>query len=328
MELNAIFETLNETIDISLSYLISSKRRTYFIYLITSVLLAYYVYQKSKIKQSFLQYLFPKNVWLGKSAFVDYGILIFNSFFKVIFIGPYLILGLYIAFYTNEFLLEKFGYTSFNLGKTETIIYYTIALTVIGDFFTYLIHLSMHKVPFFWEFRKVHHSATELNPFTQYRIHPVELLINNAKSLFVFGVLTGVFDYLSNHQVNKLLFLGVNVFGFLFMFLGANLRHSHIKLTYPTFIEKLLISPFQHQIHHSNSPDHFDKNMGSKFAVWDWIFGTLVLSKSTQNVVFGIDESYDKFSTIWGNIASPFTNIFKMIRKVLMKLNNSQKKKN
>ncbi|SEC38301.1 Sterol desaturase/sphingolipid hydroxylase, fatty acid hydroxylase superfamily [Tenacibaculum sp. MAR_2009_124] len=316
MELNTIFETLNEALEISLSYLISPKRRTYFIYLVTSALLAYYVYFRSKNKQGFLQYLFPKKVWLGKSAFVDYSMVIFNSLFKVIFIGPYLILGLYIAFYTNEFLLEKFGYATVNLGKTETIIYYTIALTVMGDFFTYLIHLLMHKIPFLWEFHKVHHSATELNPFTQYRIHPIELLINNAKSLFVFGVLTGIFDYLSNHQINKLIFLGVNVFGFVFMFLGANLRHSHIKLTYPTFIEKLLISPFQHQIHHSNSPDHFDKNMGSKLAIWDWMFGTLVLSKTTKDIEFGVEESHDKFSTFWGNLATPFINIYNSFRKL------------
>ncbi len=316
MELNAIFDTLSEAVEVSLSYLTSPNRRTYFIYLLSSAVLAYYVYYKSKNKGGFLNFLFPKKVWLGKSAFIDYAMVIFNSIFKVIFIGPYLILGLYIAFYTNEFLLEQFGYSTTNLGKTETIIYYTIALTIIGDFFTYLIHLLMHKIPFLWEFHKVHHSATELNPFTQYRIHPIELLINNAKSLLVFGVLTGIFDYLSNHQINKLVFLGVNVFGFLFMFLGANLRHSHIKLTYPNFIEKLLISPFQHQIHHSNSPEHFDKNMGSKLALWDWMFGTLVLSKSTKEIKFGIDESDSKFSTFWGNLANPFVNIYSSFRKL------------
>lgn len=322
MELNTFFNTLSEAIEVSLSYLTSPNRRTYFVYLLSSFILAYYVYYKSKNKGDFLKFLFPKNIWLGKSAFVDYAMVMFNSVFKVLFIGPYLILGLYIAFYTNEFLLEKFGYTTFNLNKTETIIYYTITLTIVGDFFTYLTHLLMHKVPFLWEFHKVHHSATELNPFTQYRIHPIELLINNAKSLLVFGVLTGIFDYLSNHQINKLVFLGVNVFGFLFMFLGANLRHSHIKLTYPSFIEKLLISPFQHQIHHSNSPEHFDKNMGSKLAIWDWMFGTLILSKSTKKIEFGIEDKHNEFTSFLGNIVSPFINIFNSIKKYLLFLNS------
>lgn len=320
MEIGPFIDAIKETLDISVSYVTSPQRRTYFIYLISSSILAYYVYYKSKNKKSFIHYLFPKKVWLSNSAFVDYSILVFNSLFKVIFIGPYLILGLYIAFYTNEFLLKEFGYTTVTLGKTETLIYYTIALTVIDDFLTYIIHLLMHKVPFLWEFHKVHHSATTLNPFTQYRIHPVELLINNAKSLLVFGVLTGVFDYLSNHQINKLLFLGVNVFGFLFMLLGANLRHSHVKLTYPGFIEKLLISPFQHQIHHSNAPEHYDKNMGSKFAIWDWLFGTLVLSKSASTIHFGIDESESKFRSFTGNLLSPFQNIFTSIKHFVKKV--------
>ncbi|MFV0248706.1 MAG: sterol desaturase family protein [Tenacibaculum sp.] len=317
MELSNILKTVNESLNLSLSYFASPERRTYFIYLISSAILAYYVYYRSKNKKNFIRYLFPKKIWLSKSAFVDYTILIFNSFFKVLFIGPYLILGLYIAFYTNEYLLNNFGFSSLNLSKTETLIYYTIALTVVGDFFTYLIHLLMHKVPFLWEFHKVHHSATTLNPFTQYRIHPVELLINNAKSLFVFGVLTGIFDYLSNHQVNKMLFLGVNVFGFIFMFLGANLRHSHVKLTYPSWLEKFFISPFQHQIHHSNSPEHFDKNLGSKLALWDWFFGTLILSKSADKISFGIDQSNTKFNSFWGNLASPFQNIYRASAKFI-----------
>ena len=93
----------------------------------------------------------------------------------------------------------------------------------------------MHKLPFLWEFHKIHHSATSLNPLTQYRIHPFELIINNIRSILIFGLVTGLFDYLSAHQIDKLVFLGVNVFHFIFLLLGANLRHSHVKLKYPKF---------------------------------------------------------------------------------------------
>ena len=175
----------------------------------------------------------------------------------------------------------------------------------------------MHKLHFLWEFHKIHHSATSLNPLTQYRIHPFELIINNIRSIIIFGLVTGLFDYLSAHQIDKLVFLGVKCISFFFLFLGANLRHSHVKLKYPKFLEYILISPFQHQIHHSNNPKHFNKNMGSKFALWDWILGTLVLSKSVGRISFGVDKDNSKFDSLFKNLFNPFKAItFSIIRKI------------
>tara|TARA_B100000508_G_scaffold141021_1_gene145169 strand:+ start:8894 stop:9424 length:531 start_codon:yes stop_codon:yes gene_type:complete len=173
----------------------------------------------------------------------------------------------------------------------------------------------MHKVPVLWEFHKVHHSATTLNPITQYRIHPVELILNNIKGILVFGITTGVFDYLSNHQIEKILFLGANVFSFVFMFWGANLRHSSVKLKYFNFLEYIFISPFQHQIHHSNKPEHYDKNIGAKLAIWDWMFGTLVRSENVDKIEYGLGEVEDKkLGNLWQNLIQPFAGVFNIVK--------------
>lgn len=308
---------LEETLTLSLSYFLNTEKRIHILYLVTSMLLAYYVYHKSRIKQSFFKYLFPKKVWASKSAFIDYFLFCFNSIVKIILIGPYIIIGFYIAFYVNEFLLQLFGFPNYSLGVTQTIILYTIALTIIGDFFTYIFHFLMHKIPFLWEFHKTHHSATSLNPITQYRIHPVELIINNIRGIIVFGLVTGVFDYLSGHSIDKLLFLGANVFHFVFLLFGANLRHSHVKLKYPKLLEYIFISPFQHQIHHSIDPKHFNKNMGSKFAVWDYIFGTLVHSESASRINFGIPKEDLNYNSFLGNLINPFVKPISKLKKYI-----------
>lgn len=169
----------------------------------------------------------------------------------------------------------------------------------------------MHKIPFLWEFHKIHHSATELNPFTQYRIHPVELIINNARGIFVKGVITGIFMYMANGSISLYTFIGVNVFNFLFLFWGANLRHSHVRLKYFNFLEYILISPFQHQIHHSNKPEHYDRNLGSRFAFWDYLFGTLVRSENTGKIEFGLGEREDKdYQTFAQNLLNPLIKPF------------------
>lgn len=308
-----ILNLLEESISLTLSYFFNPEKRVYFIYIFSSVILAYLVYKRTRIKSSFFNYIFNKKVWWTKSAFVDYSLFFFNSLIKTLFIIPYIFLSLYIAFYINDFLLQCFGFIKDPLSKTQTIILYTFSLTIINDLFSYLTHYLMHNIPFLWEFHKIHHSATSLNPITQYRIHPLELVINNIRSIIVFGIVTGIFDYISSNQINKLLFLGVNVFSFLFYILGANLRHSHVKLSYPRILEYFLISPYQHQIHHSIRKEHYNKNLGSKFAIWDWLFGTLVHSGDKRKIRFGIIDTNQKYNSVWYNLYAPFKNISRKI---------------
>ena len=62
-----IYQIIEESLTLSLSYFIDTEKRINFIYLLSALILAYYVYYKSKIKSSFLKYIFHKKVWLSKS---------------------------------------------------------------------------------------------------------------------------------------------------------------------------------------------------------------------------------------------------------------------
>jgi sterol desaturase/sphingolipid hydroxylase (fatty acid hydroxylase superfamily) len=169
----------------------------------------------------------------------------------------------------------------------------------------------MHKVPFLWEFHKIHHSATTLNPITQYRLHPVELILNNLSYFVVSAILMGVGDYFYQGVINQAVYAEVNIFAMLFLFWGSNLRHSHVKLRYFNFVERLVISPFQHQIHHSNNPAHFDKNLGAKFALWDWLFGTLIRSEKQKTLRFGLgSKESSHYDTFLKTLYQPFKKIF------------------
>jgi len=106
------------------------------------------------------------------------------------------------------------------------------------------------------------------------------------------------------------------ILNFLFYFFGANLRHSHVKLKYFSFLEYIFISPYQHQIHHSNNQQHFDSNLGSRLAIWDYLFGTLIKSKEVKELKFGLgeeDQHYDSFSK---NLLNPFVNIIKRKKSI------------
>lgn len=316
MTLNDSYSKLIEGLRMPFGYLTDSDSRLHVLYLFTSLLLAYYVFRKSKTEGSFWNYVFAREMWLGRSAMVDYGLIFFNSLFKVFLIAPYLVFGLYLSYKVELWLPQLLGYPSFALSATTTVVLYTLVFIVADDFGTYITHYIFHHVPFMWEFHKVHHSATVLNPVTQYRIHPIELIVNNIKGIIVLGLVTGLFRYLSAYPLTEMTVIGVNIFSFAFFFFGANLRHSHVPLKYFNWLEYIFISPYQHQIHHSNDPAHFNRNIGAKLAIWDWMFGTLIRSEAVESVRFGIGDEDPHFNSVWKNLWMPFSNLGRRIRSI------------
>ncbi|MCO6499828.1 MAG: sterol desaturase family protein [Vicingus serpentipes] len=310
-----IVDIVAEVIKMPFTYLFSPNKRVFILYLFTSFLLALYVYYRSKEKTSFADYFFSRKRWMGNSAKIDYLLIFFNSLIKVLIIAPVIVYVLYVAEGINKYLIESFGVSNLNWSISTIVLLYTVCIVVVNDFLSFFIHYLMHKIPVLWEFHKIHHAATELNPFTQYRIHPIELIINNLGTLMVKALITGVFLYLGNGSVHLITFLGINVLNFLFFFFGANLRHSHVKLTYFDFLENILISPFQHQIHHSNKKEHFDTNLGSRLAIWDYLFGTLIKSKDVKEITFGLGEEDDSYRSLTQNLFSPFKNLYFRLKK-------------
>jgi sterol desaturase/sphingolipid hydroxylase (fatty acid hydroxylase superfamily) len=309
--LKAVFEDVWQNLLHPLLYFTDPGERINVLYLISSLLLAYYVFKTSAQNLPFYKYIFHKKIWASRSAFVDYKLFIFNGFLKIVLILPAINAWRYLGVYTNDFLEENFEPSSLLLSQTQILIAYSIAVVIIYDFVYYLVHLVMHKVPFLWEFHKIHHSATTLNPITQYRLHPVELILNNLSYFVVSAVLMGVGDYFYQGVINQAVYAEVNIFAMLFLFWGANLRHSHVKLRYFNFVERLVISPFQHQIHHSNNPAHFDKNLGAKFALWDWLFGTLIRSEKQKTLRFGLgSKESSHYDTFLKTLYQPFKKIF------------------
>ena len=122
-------------------------------------------------------------------------------------------------------------------------------------------------------------------------------------------------DYFYQGSIQQLVYAEVNIFALLFLFWGANLRHSHVKLGYFNTLEKFIMSPFQHQIHHSDDPAHFDKNFGAKLSLWDRLFGTLARSNEIKHLRFGLGaKESEKYTHFMRTLTLPFTAIFQSLR--------------
>ncbi|MFM2423565.1 MAG: hypothetical protein RL291_2095, partial [Pseudomonadota bacterium] len=169
---------------------------------------------------------------------------------------------------------------------------------------------SSHKIPFFWEFHRVHHEAEQLSPLTVYRIHPIETLkFSNILAVFI-GPANGLLHWFFGLPVSAGLYFSEGIVITAFVYLFLQLHHTHIWIAFTGVLGRILISPAHHQIHHSADPKHYDRNMGSALAIFDWMFGTLyVPSKKREKLKFGVpphpSEGAHDPHTLKGAVVAP-----------------------
>ena len=185
---------------------------------------------------------------------------------------------------------------------------YTALVLLALDLGNFIGHFLQHRVPLLWEFHKVHHSAQVLTPVTVYRMHPIDDIVAGACSALCIGAVVGAFAWGLGHPVWEVLVTGVNLGLFLFYLFGYNLRHSHVWVAYPKWLSWLLVSPAQHQIHHSTAPRHFNKNLGSSFLLGSC--GEYALRpQGRESLEFGIGNGEDEqFNGVAALYLLPFRN--------------------
>ncbi len=166
---------------------------------------------------------------------------------------------------------------------------YTLALFVAWDLSRYVLHRLMHEVPVLWELHQVHHSAEVLTPLTFHRIHPLESLLYGLRGALVTGLCAGTFYWLFRGAAVEWTLLGVHAVGLLFNAATGNLRHSHVWLRFPEPVERWLVSPAQHQLHHGLGTDHL--NYGTWLAIWDRLGGTWQASGGAAPQRFGLEHT-------------------------------------
>lgn len=299
---------------------VDPKKRVFVGYLFLSIFIAFawmFIIQRRRAGQA-VKAIFDRKVFFSKSSIADYKIFFINRVFSLM-ISPLLVSQLAIAT-SVYFLLHNQSYiqpASFEgLNASIIVALFSFTLFVVDDFTKYLLHRWMHKFPMLWALHKVHHSAKTLTPITVYRIHPLEGVLYGLRGVVAQGSTLSIFYYLFGNAVDLYTVLGVNIIVFFFHVTGSNLRHSHIRIHYWRWLEYILISPAQHQLHHSIAEEHYDKNFGVALAVWDWLFGSLHLSQRDKELEFGIqDEPDEVVANLPAIYLRPFKEIYTIARQ-------------
>ena len=256
------------------SWLLDPAMRTFYGYwpgcLLIALIWAVFNWNKRSIH---IKELFNKSYWLNPSCYQDYLMIIFNrSLFALLSIG-WFVITISISLQVFHFL-QLFGEATEpnSVANNWTIlVVYTVILFLLDDGSRFLLHRVMHKYDFLWRIHQMHHSATKLTPLTSLRLHPFESVLYQLRSTLIHGTCAGCSFYFLGFQADSAQIWGATIWVVAFNILGANLRHSHIKINYGVF-EKLLISPSQHQAHHGVKT--MNSNFGAVLSIWDRMAGT------------------------------------------------------
>jgi len=289
-------------------------------YIAPTILLAFLIWLARGRPQPFLAWLLPRAVYTHRSNLVDIKLFLSNHILGVVGVFGAVVFTPLVAFHVLGTIAGLAG-GDFSLPPITTAraLLLTFIVVVVNDFSKYWTHRIHHEWPSLWPFHAVHHSADVLTPVTVARVHPVEVLIRNIMSSVIVGIVQGITLYALIGQIDLVAIGGANVFYVVFNALGSNLRHSHIWLSYGRIVEHVLISPAQHQIHHSAAKKHFNKNYGSIFALWDWMFGTLYVPDSYEDLRFGVADREGKMidqphPTLRAALFHPFVESWQALR--------------
>jgi sterol desaturase/sphingolipid hydroxylase (fatty acid hydroxylase superfamily) len=248
--------------------------------------------------------IIPKRVFASSSGRADMAFTIFNLFLYGMLFGWAGVSSSTVAHLVSSSLGDAQP-PAWPLWAIVTASTVTLYLSYELGYWVY--HWLSHRIEFLWRFHAVHHSAESLSPLTNFRVHPVDTIVfGNALALFnglASAMLARAFG-----SAHGLTIGGTNVLVLTAFLLLGTLQHSHFWMSFRGIWGRLFLSPAHHQIHHSVDPAHFNRNLGSTLAVWDWLFGTLVIpERRRQKLTFGV-TGYEAPHTFKGAVVDPFVH--------------------
>lgn len=262
--------------------------------------------------------LFPKHILKSPSNRADFGYLYFNMFVYGLTFGWAVLSYQFLSNAIIAGMVAAFGPvqpSALPELAVRTII--TVILFLAYELGYWINHYLSHRIPFLWEFHKVHHSATVLTPITSIRVHPIYMLIFGNILAISAAIANGVSNYAFGDTSYQYAFSDTNIILVLFIHTYVHLQHTHLWIPLRGLLGHVVMSPAHHQVHHSTNPVHFNKNMGSCLAIWDWVFGTLyVPSKEREKISFGLGSDHHHAHTFMGEFVLPFYRAFAHVRRM------------
>ncbi|MBI3138686.1 MAG: sterol desaturase family protein [Sphingobacteriales bacterium] len=176
----------------------------------------------------------------------------------------------------------------------NTILLYILTFIII-DFNGYWIHRWSHEINLFWNLHVIHHSSEEFNLACALR-QSISAFFNLFTILLLPAALLGIPEQVIATVAPLQLF--------------AQFWYHTRHINRMGFLEKILVTPSHHRVHHAVNPEYMDKNLSQIFIVWDKLFGTYQEELKEVPPVYGISRP----AKTWNPIRINFQHLWLMIK--------------
>lgn len=188
------------------------------------------------------------------------------------------VLGLSIAIIGYGWLADKLAIVHIE----NSILTYIIAFVAL-DFAGYWVHRLDHEYNFFWNAHIIHHSSEDFNLACALR-QSISVVFRLFTIFLLPAALLGVPTMV------------IAVVAPLHLFAQFWYHTQHINKM--GFLEKIIVTPSHHRVHHAINPEYLDKNYGQIFIFWDKWFGTYQEELADKPPVYGITRPVQTWNPI------------------------------
>jgi sterol desaturase/sphingolipid hydroxylase (fatty acid hydroxylase superfamily) len=227
-----------------------------------------------------------KDFWLD-------GFYMFFNFFLFSLIGFNALSNVGVNLF-NDFL-GLFGVTNIVAFEIQSWPGWTqlLLMFVLADFLQWNIHRLLHRVPWLWEFHKVHHSVEQMGFAAQFRYHWMENIVYKTLQYIPLAMIGfGLDDFFIIHIIAVAI---------------GHLNHANLGIGWGPF-KYILNSPKMHIWHHAMEipKDSYGVNFGLSLSIWDYLFGTVYMPKDGRDAPLGFPKLGEFPKTFFKQFIYPF----------------------
>lgn len=200
------------------------------------------------------------------------------------------VLGLSVAIISYEWLVRRIALTQIDSG------FWTYAIAFVAlDFAGYWVHRIAHEYNLFWNNHIIHHSSEEFNLACALR-QSISSIVRIFAIFLLPAALLGVPASV------------IAVVAPLHLFAQFWYHTQHIGKM--GFLEKIIVTPSHHRVHHAINPEYLDKNYSQIFIIWDKLFGTFQAELADVKPVYGVTRPVQT----WNPIKINFMHLWLLIK--------------
>ncbi len=182
-----------------------------------------------------------------------------------------------IGLHLSDFTLLDLNALPFGIGL--------LIFFFVSDFVQWNTHRLLHRVPFLWNFHKLHHSVKEMGFAAHLRYHWMEPIVYKS-ILYIPLAIIGGFQV---EQVAIVHFFALTV---------GHLNHANLGWDYGV-LKYLFNNPKMHIWHHAKelpAKSKYGANYGLTLSCWDYLFNTDHVPHNGRDIELGFeeDEKYPK----------------------------------